>query len=559
MASMSSSNIPASISTAEDIKVLLRDRLPQGQRAGSGVQKTYIRGAADFQRQYQQYLSLSFRPAAFAGDFPENDEALAQLANGLSNAMLDMEGAVEAGQKSVTRINQLSPYEVELKSWEFLFILRDVQLGQVALPSWGKLWPGEDFDCFMDRYNDAVIKLQVSKSIVSSLFDQDFSVRLALAPASELKKKIANMNNNARRAVELAMVRTMKDIETKRGSESKDSMNSGSQALNSGGATARMVTQGPSGSKRQRTLDYIAVGGQKPGEGQQFKRARPESSFTISNQINQGQAYTEVGHDRMSTFGDDERDSADTFGSADLFDTPTMSSSSQFTERPRSNGQIPGLIGQSNIIGHTARNPDKSNTDNSLGPDMDFDATVFKRDEGVGSPSDTLALNTDWSYDLPKDAFKVEIDQDNDWESEAPTFDQAQDYNLANDASNVDIVQDYDWESEALTFDPAQDFELPDDAFKVEWDQNYDWESEAPNVDQAQDSGLLNDAAAFDAEENYNWDSEGLDLEALDDFDPNSASTQFDESQLLADALLLEPLLEYNLNGASAVFDGAQT
>lgn len=213
--SLTSNNVHASflgsanvITTAEDLKPLLKERLPREQ-SGSAY-RGYIRGAADFAAQSLLYESLSHKAPSSAVDFPQDDAGLVALAKGLTEAMMDMTDTVEAGKKSVTRINQLSPYEIELKSWKLLFILRDVQLGRVDLHLWGAEWNMETFETFMDRYEDVRSNLRTSKSLVSSLFDQDFGVRLALAPASELKKKLANSKNNIRRAIELAGVKNQK-------------------------------------------------------------------------------------------------------------------------------------------------------------------------------------------------------------------------------------------------------------------------------------------------------------------------------------------------------------
>lgn len=318
---------PATTMTAENIKVLLRDRLPDDQ-PGTSAYQGYIRGAADFRQQYQQYLSLSFRPAGNAADFPNTDEGLRALAQGLSDAMLDMDGAVEAGQKSVTRIFQLSPYEVELKSWELLFVLRDVQLGRVGLPGWGKLWAGEDFDSFTDRYNDAVNKLHVSKSIASSLFDQNFSVRLALAPATELKKKIANMNNNARRAVELAMVRGMKSRKQEKDAKLYDNTDLASESMKPGDNPA-LATAHVASLKRPHQQDYIPEGDQVSDGNQQAKRFRPESSYATSHyQMHQAQDYMPMGHNSYRAGTSESIEWAPTDSVSPGFETPGLTPSS---------------------------------------------------------------------------------------------------------------------------------------------------------------------------------------------------------------------------------------
>lgn len=193
------------LTIADNIRPLLRERLPRGQTAYT--YRGYIRGAADFSQQSVLYQSLTDKEPGSAADFPQDDAELRALAKGLTDAMTNMADAVEAGKKSVTRIHQLSPYEIELKSWQLLFIIRDVQMGIVNMHLWGAQWGVETFDTFSSRYENIRLKLKLSKSLVSSLFDQEFSIRLALNPGSELKKKLANSKNNSRRAVDLAGIR----------------------------------------------------------------------------------------------------------------------------------------------------------------------------------------------------------------------------------------------------------------------------------------------------------------------------------------------------------------
>lgn len=196
--------------TVEGMKELLSEKLPKNQV--ESIYKPYIRSEADFRRQFQQYTAISSQPFGFAGDFPTNNDRLEVLAKGLTDAMINMGDVIEAGKKSVARIHQLSPYEIMMKSWQLLFDLRDIQLGQVGMPAWGGVWDGEDFDCYMDRYRDLRRKLRTCKSLVSSLFDQPFSLRVCLNPSAEFKKKIANMKNNARRGQELATIRDIKRL-----------------------------------------------------------------------------------------------------------------------------------------------------------------------------------------------------------------------------------------------------------------------------------------------------------------------------------------------------------
>lgn len=317
------------VTTAENIKALIQNRLSREQSSANAY-KGYIRSVEDYRRKYQEYVGLSSRPATSCTDFPEHDSGPTQLAKRLYDAMLDIDNAVEAGQKSITRIYQLSPFEVELKSWELLFVLRDVQRGQVGLPMWGKAWTGEDFDSFMDRYNDAVSKLRVSKSMVSSLFDEAFTVRLALAPAAELKKKLANMNNNARRAVELAMVRGKRQKKQENSTEASDHA-----SKNVEDTPAGLAAHLPR-PKRLRPEDHSAVDGHLLDETRPNKRPRSPNSYEASEEPRSEQNhYTSQGghrNDSRGSFAEGTRNPSFHAGLPELFETPGLTPASELTD-----------------------------------------------------------------------------------------------------------------------------------------------------------------------------------------------------------------------------------
>lgn len=243
---VSSNDLSPAITTAEDIKPLLKERLPREQ-SGSAY-RGYIRSVADFEAQTRLYESLSNKNPGSAVDFPQDDAGLAALARGLAEAMTNMTDAVEMGKKSVARINQLSPYEIELKSWKLIFILRDVQLGRVDLHLWGAEWNIETYETFMDRYEGVRSNLRASKSLVSSLFDQEFGVRLALAPGGELKKKMANSKNNSRRAIDLAGMRSQKkrSLESSQDDEVDDQEENSRKRLHTEAAIAPSTSETPS-------------------------------------------------------------------------------------------------------------------------------------------------------------------------------------------------------------------------------------------------------------------------------------------------------------------------
>lgn len=458
-----SSDQQAALATVEEIKAHLRDRLTQGQ-PGHRAQEGYIRGAADFRHQYQQYVSLSFRPAAFAGDFPDNDDALKKLAKGLSDAMLDFDGAVEAGQKSVTRIYQLSPYEVELKSWEFLFVLRDVQLGRVGLPGWGKSWAGEDFDCFMDRYDDVVSKLHASKSIVSSMFDQDFSIRLALAPAGELKKKIANMNNNARKAVELAMVRDLKKRKRENDTKAHDSVQSEPEATGVEPPPAH-ATKRACIPKRPQPQNQTNGDDQMASESRRSKRAHIQNINTGAKQLEALQAPSQnfaqpssSNHD-TGILGHDELVRAGSISPA-VLDTPGLIAPSEVTESTGYTGSLD--LQDVYAFGHDAFTTAKLN---------------LQEAQGFSFANDHVAGYAGWMGNLPNDA-------------------------MLNDSSNelgiVGSEPNFAWSSAEFNLNPEESHAQPFDellsigagfggeAFTFEQMESYDFNADIVAVDDAQ-------------------------------------------------------------------------
>lgn len=370
--------------SVEDIKALIQDRLSK-EHSGANVYKGYISSAADYRNKYQEYVSLSSRPAAFCLDFPDHDSGLTKLAKRLYDAMLDFDNAVEAGQKSVTRIQQLSPFEVELKSWELLFVLRDVQLGQVGLPIWGKVWTGEDFDSFMGRYNDTVSKLRDSKSMVSSLFDEAFTVRLALAPAAELKKKLANMNNNARRAVELAMVRGEKQKKQKKSTEASDHASE-----NVEDTPGRMAAHHP-GTKRLRPEDHSPDDSQLVDEILPNKRPRVANSYAASKEkgSEQNRFTSHGGHDNdtRGSFAHGTRNLSLHSGLSEFFETPSLTPASELTD----NSSLVSDRGYPNER-NCAQAPFEVCNPKTNAP------------QAFSSDHDAIALDTD-AFHLPNEAF----------------------------------------------------------------------------------------------------------------------------------------------------------
>lgn len=258
-----------SIHTADDIKGLLKEKLPKDQ-SGS-VYRPYIHSEEDFHRQLGLYTDLNSRLPGPSDDFPTNNEKIQVLAQELTDAMTNMTGVVEAGKKSVARLQQLSPYELTLKSWQLIFDLRDVQKGQVSMQAWGGAWDGEDFDSYMERYHDLREKLRLSKSLVASLFDQPFAIRVCLNPSAEYKKKIANLKNNSRRAMELAEVRAAKRraLDSEEGEE----------------ADQAPVRNAGQGQHRQSAIDNPQADEQTPGAATLFTNPDVAHSRGVSSAL----------------------------------------------------------------------------------------------------------------------------------------------------------------------------------------------------------------------------------------------------------------------------------
>lgn len=454
--------------SAEDIKTFLRDRIPRDQ-PDTSVYKGYVKGAQDFQHHFQQYISLSHRPAAFSDDFPDNDDDLRQLAKGLSAAMLNFADAIEAGQKSTTRIYQLSPYEVELKSWELLFVLRDVQRGQIGLPGWGKLWAGEDFDSFMGRYNDAVSKLRVSKSMVSSLFDEAFTVRLALAPASELKKKLANKNNNARRAVELAMVREGKQKKQDKSAEGSDHAGIGQMSRKAEDSSARAQLPG---SKRLRPQDHSADLDDDKSEGvHPNKRPRSTNSYAASEetQSNRTRAISHGGHsnDAGGSLAHDTRNSRLYDEMTELVEIPGLTPASErtdFSSLPSSRSPLNGNSAQASFdVDNT-----KTNASRAFSPE--YDALGFDGDAFHVSKED-LASDAKRLMNEPGDNALLFGGYDKS-SSEAFSFNPGLDYspNFLHGATGHDTTQGSNGSGANLNIDFEEAHEFPGSTWRVDED-----------------------------------------------------------------------------------------
>lgn len=470
-----------------EVGVLIRERIPRNVPTHT-IFRGYITCAADFAHQERQYIALSSRPASFAGDFPQDDETLRSLAKTLSDAMLDFDGAVEAGQKSVTRIYQLSPFEIELKSWQLLFVLRDVQLGQVGLPGWGKLWTGEDFACFMDRYNDTVSKLHVSKSLVSSLFEQDFSTRLALAPASELKKKLANKNNNARRAVELAMVR--EDKKRKQNNEdTADGTTYGAEASkrladDSEGTNSRSLQ-----AKRSYPNDYSPIDDQLSSGGHRDKRFRHESSSTASNET---QHLTYPGNDdyNAGSSANCERTSNYSF-SLQALGTPGLTPS---TEVATSTGYTDAFS-----------LPDEQNSGDIAGTASDSILNAFQTDSGFYEVVGQGTQNPS--------PFDNALDFDADWMNNYwPELNGTMASHIGNvlgtgEAFSIAPEKPYDSSiAIAEPLDIAKNFSLTSEDLDRFFDQGHDFPADAA-VPNGSDERTLQSGESYDA----NLDSSALD------------------------------------------------
>lgn len=194
------------IQSEPQLRAVIRDRLPE---SGSPYQG-YIRDLKDFETLFHAYHALNDTAKGYSGDFPEDPEALRQLVKDMVDAMVNLRDTVDAGKIPWGQITKLSPFELELKAWELIYHMRDVQDGLVGLAPWGKEWKGQAFPTFMARYDAVREKLHVSKAMVSALFDVKFAKRLALNPRAEHTRKKGNQANNNSKQQDLQLAREEK-------------------------------------------------------------------------------------------------------------------------------------------------------------------------------------------------------------------------------------------------------------------------------------------------------------------------------------------------------------
>lgn len=194
------------IQSEPQLRAIIQERLPV---SGSPYQG-YIKDQKDFELQFHAYHALNDTAKGYSGDFPEDPQALRRLVKDLVDAMVNRRETVDAGKIPCGQITKLSPFELELKAWELIYHIKDVQDGLVGLAPWGKEWKDQAFPSFIARYNAVRGKLNVSKAMVAAVFDVKFAKRLALNPRAEHSKKRGNQANNENKQLDLQLAREAK-------------------------------------------------------------------------------------------------------------------------------------------------------------------------------------------------------------------------------------------------------------------------------------------------------------------------------------------------------------
>lgn len=110
---------PSTMSPAE-MRVLMSEQVTMG----GPVCKSYIRNSVDFEEKLKTYLRMSDTSPENAGDIPEDPESWRELVRLMVEAMVNLRGALDAGEIPVDRIKRLSPFELELKAGELISQIR---------------------------------------------------------------------------------------------------------------------------------------------------------------------------------------------------------------------------------------------------------------------------------------------------------------------------------------------------------------------------------------------------------------------------------------------------
>jgi hypothetical protein len=103
---------------------------------------------------------------------------------------------------AVRAVQSLSTIELQLLACKILDNASDAHRGLYNFPSWPKVWKKDNYTDFNGRFQSVCRALKHSKALVKSVMDAEFNytMRLAVAPNSELKVKDNNGKLNRKRA-----------------------------------------------------------------------------------------------------------------------------------------------------------------------------------------------------------------------------------------------------------------------------------------------------------------------------------------------------------------------
>ncbi|KAJ0120620.1 hypothetical protein J7T55_015350 [Diaporthe amygdali] len=153
---------------------------------------------------------------ATMGGFPKTTADQKARIDQLCTAILDFSNLIDRPNKrsaaedtsiantAVEAVKALASIEVQLLAWKILCSTCDAHCGRHNIAMWNKQWKFREYDNFESRFQDVLVAVTRSKSIVKSILDSDvpFAKRIAAAPKDELKLKRGNQAINDKRAHE---------------------------------------------------------------------------------------------------------------------------------------------------------------------------------------------------------------------------------------------------------------------------------------------------------------------------------------------------------------------
>ncbi|KAI1488475.1 hypothetical protein F5X96DRAFT_685241 [Biscogniauxia mediterranea] len=153
----------------------------------------------------RQYKATCNETDTDGSDFPADEGLQQELVRRIVEAIVNTKDVLEKDTNfAVKKIvdKKYSDIELELVGWKVLIALKSAQDGQNELRPWycegGPRYAR--FDSFMDRYNEIVRILKVSKDMVKNIFTNDmFRDRLAWNPRIEYSRKETNRSGNYRK------------------------------------------------------------------------------------------------------------------------------------------------------------------------------------------------------------------------------------------------------------------------------------------------------------------------------------------------------------------------